>query len=90
MARQTPKDGWIRYLPRLLLLIPLLIVVWVPFYNRKEPALFGIPFFYWYQLAGILVGAATVFAVYMIETRITHTIERPKPRLDPTGPGDML
>jgi energy-coupling factor transporter transmembrane protein EcfT len=33
----------------LLLLIPFVALLWVPFYNRLDPAVFGIPFFYWYQ-----------------------------------------
>ena len=35
---------------RILLLIPFVAVLWVPFYNRAEPSLAGFPFFYWYQL----------------------------------------
>ncbi len=36
-----------------LLLIPLLATLYPPLYNRLEPLLFDIPFFYWYQLAAI-------------------------------------
>ena len=54
-----PKGGRLRYLPRLLLIIPVLAMLWVPSYNKLEPALAGIPFFYWYQLAWILIGAAS-------------------------------
>jgi len=70
MTRKTPGTGWIRYWPRLLFAIPLTAILWVPSYNRIEPSLGGIPFFYWYQLAWILLGAAIVFVVYTIETRI--------------------
>ena len=31
----------------LLLFIPFIACLWVPFYNRIAPALDGIPFFYW-------------------------------------------
>ena len=34
----------------LLLLIPYIGLLWVPFYDRLTPDLFGFPFFYWYQL----------------------------------------
>ena len=34
-----------------LLAIPLIPPLLVPLYNRLEPRLMGIPFFYWYQLA---------------------------------------
>ncbi len=40
-----------------LLLLPFAGVLWVPFYNRFEPSLFGFPFFYWYQFAWVLVTA---------------------------------
>ena len=48
----------------LLLLLPALgtLAPWV--YNRRDPAVFGIPFFYWYQLVWIPVGVACTFAVY--------------------------
>ena len=35
----------------LLLLVPFIGLLWVPFYHSMEPSLFGFPFFYWYQLA---------------------------------------
>ena len=34
----------------LLLLIPCVLALWAPLYNTEPPALFGIPFFYWFQL----------------------------------------
>ena len=68
MTKKTPKRGWLRYWPRLIFAIPLILVLWVPSYNRIEPELSGIPFFYWYQLALILLGAALVLVVYAIET----------------------
>ena len=36
---------------RLLLLLPFIGLLWVPFYNDELPAVFGFPFFYWYQFA---------------------------------------
>ena len=91
MTGKRPGTGWIRYWPRLLFAIPLTAILWVPSYNRIEPSLGGIPFFYWYQLAWILLGAAVVFLVYTIETRITGTMARSKTELETTGsPGDVL
>jgi hypothetical protein len=54
-------------LPRLLLLIPFAAMLWVPSYNRIEPELAGVPFFYWYQLAWILIAAVLVLLIYLIE-----------------------
>ncbi|ADL19859.1 hypothetical protein ASAC_1454 [Acidilobus saccharovorans 345-15] len=42
----------------LLLLAPLVMILPVPLYNRASPELLGIPFFYWYQLAWLLVLSA--------------------------------
>jgi Protein of unknown function (DUF3311) len=51
--------------PMFLLLVPILAVLWVPFYNSVEPQLAGIPFFYWYQLLWIIIGAALILFAYV-------------------------
>jgi Protein of unknown function (DUF3311) len=51
-----------------LLLLPF-ILLWVPFYNRAEPSLAGIPFFYWYQLAWIPLTVVLVLIVYRLDRR---------------------
>lgn len=45
--------------------VPFVALLWVPIFNRVEPTLFGIPFFYWYQALGTLVGAACIVPVYL-------------------------
>jgi hypothetical protein len=52
---------------RLLLLIPFVAMLWVSSYNSAEPMIAGIPFFYWYQLLWILIGAAIIGFVYVLE-----------------------
>jgi hypothetical protein len=52
-----------------VLLLPPLLLLWVPHYNRIEPALAGIPFFYWYQMAWVVLTAALTFAVYRLDKR---------------------
>ena len=47
-----------------LLLLPLLATLYPPLYNRRSPVLFGVPFFYWYQLAAVTIGVACTYAVY--------------------------
>ncbi len=39
-------------------------MVWVPFYNKIEPVLWGFPFFYWYQLLWVLISAVITALVY--------------------------
>src|SRR5262249_41123171 len=51
-----------------LLLLPLLVApLWVASYNASEPALAGIPFFYWYQLLWIALSVVLIGVVYRIE-----------------------
>ncbi|MDB5825906.1 MAG: hypothetical protein JWQ73_126 [Variovorax sp.] len=48
----------------LLLLLPFIGLLWIPFYNAELPALFGFPFFYWYQLVWVPVTALLIWIVY--------------------------
>ena len=48
----------------LLLLVPLL-ALFTPLFNRVNPKLFGMPFFYWFQILNIFVGVALTALVYM-------------------------
>lgn len=50
----------------LLLLVPFVGLLWVPFYARTEPELFGFPFFYWYQFAWVFVAVILTAIVYRI------------------------
>ena len=60
MSRKpTPRSG-----VQLLLLLPFIGLLWVPFYNGALPALFGFPFFYWYQLAWVPLTSLLVWIVY--------------------------
>lgn len=47
-----------------LLLVVIVIALWVPLYNRTEPTLAGIPFFYWFQFAWIAVSAVCTALAY--------------------------
>lgn len=47
-----------------LLVIPYIGLLWVPFYNSREPELLGFPFFYWYQLAFVPLTALVTWIVY--------------------------
>ena len=47
----------------LLLIVPLLVLV-TPLYNMDSPRLFGMPFFYWFQLAFVAVGVLCTAIVY--------------------------
>jgi hypothetical protein len=47
-----------------LLLIPYVGLLWVPFYNFREPAFLGFPFFYWYQLAWVPLTSFLIWIAY--------------------------
>ena len=56
------RQGWNWWY--LLLLVQFLAVLWPPFYNRAEPAWIGMPFFYWYQLLWVIIGAVLTAIVH--------------------------
>jgi len=51
-----------------LLVIPCVAVLWVPSYNQAEPSLYGVPFFYWYQLLWVPLSALVTAIVYVKTT----------------------
>ncbi len=56
------RRGWTWWY--LLFLVQFVAVLWPPFFNRLDPRWFGIPFFYWYQLLWVIIGAACTATVY--------------------------
>ena len=54
---------------RLLLLLVFVIALAVPVFNRATPALFGFPFFYWYQILAVPICSALIFLVFRAEDR---------------------
>ena len=58
-----------RVLWHIALFVPFFAAIWVPLYNRIEPALFGIPFFYWYQMLWVIIGAVLTAIVYFATER---------------------
>jgi len=49
-----------------LLLLQFAAVLWPPFFNRSSPPWLGLPFFYWYQLAWVILGALSTTIVYLL------------------------
>ena len=54
---------------KLLLIIPFIGLLWVPFYNSTDPELWGFPFFYWYQFIWVFVTSGLIWIVYQGEKR---------------------
>lgn len=62
-ARRLKFSRWYLLLP-VAVVVPLL----TPLYNRVSPQLWGLPFFYWCQMAFVVMGAS-VTAIVQLATR---------------------
>lgn len=49
-----------------LLAVAVVIPLLTPLYNRVQPRLLGLPFFYWSQIAFIGLAAGVTMAVYQV------------------------
>jgi hypothetical protein len=49
-----------------LLVIPAVMPLLLPLYNRVDPKLAGIPFFYWYQMGCAVLATAVISFVYLM------------------------
>lgn len=58
-GRSNAKALWY-----LLLIIPFIATLWVPFYAGKDPQLGAIPFFYWYQFLWVIITSLLTALVY--------------------------
>lgn len=63
VATTTPRSD--RHSWYWLLVLPVVVPLLVPVFNRTDPALFGFPFFYWVQLAFIALGVSVTTLVYL-------------------------
>ena len=61
-TERKKRGGWSWWY--LLFVIQFVVALWPPFYNKMEPTLIGIPFFYWFQLLWVLVSAVFTAVVY--------------------------
>lgn len=55
-----------------LLAVPFVATLVPPFYARRTPELWGFPFFYWYQIAWIVISAFIVWLVYLATRTPEH------------------
>jgi hypothetical protein len=47
-----------------LFVLPFVFTLFPPIYNRTSPEFIGMPFFYWYQTAWIVITAVITLIVY--------------------------
>jgi hypothetical protein len=72
-TRSRPHRG--RGLWNLLFFIPA-VSLYPPLYNKIEPRLFGMPFFYWFLMGCIALCAICTYLVYWL-TKDAVTTDRP-------------
>lgn len=58
-GENRPRRWWYA-----LLLVSFVAVLWVPAFNRVEPEIWGIPFFFWYQFLWVIISALITALVY--------------------------
>ncbi len=58
--RRSDASGW-----HWLLFLPIALALLVPLYNRLGPTLFGVPFFYWWQMGLAGLSAAVITIVFL-------------------------
>lgn len=63
--RVSEPKGRLRNAWNWLLVVPALALAFPATYSRPTPELFGFPFFYWYQIAWILITALLTAIVYL-------------------------
>ena len=59
---EKKRGGWNWWY--LLFVVQFAVALWPPFYNKADPYLFGIPFFYWFQMLWVIVSAVFTAIVY--------------------------
>jgi hypothetical protein len=62
--RRSDRSPW-----NWLLVLPIVVPLLVPLYNRRTPELGGWPFFYWFQLVLVALGVICTSAVYLATRR---------------------
>ncbi|MEU3897886.1 MULTISPECIES: DUF3311 domain-containing protein [unclassified Streptomyces] len=59
----------VRVVIGLCLLAPFVAMLWVGSYAKSDPAFIGIPFFYWYQMAWVVISTALTMVAYKLWQR---------------------
>jgi hypothetical protein len=66
---RTPLPWSKRILCAFLISVPVILALSVPLYQRTEPTLGGIPFFYWFQMLMAVAAACGCGLSYFIAFR---------------------
>ncbi|MFE0416738.1 DUF3311 domain-containing protein [Streptomyces tendae] len=59
----------VRVVIGLCLVAPFVAMLWVGSYAKTDPTFIGIPFFYWYQMAWVLISTLLTITAYKLWQR---------------------
>ncbi|MFI8293324.1 DUF3311 domain-containing protein [Streptomyces sp. NPDC085614] len=59
----------VRVIVALCLVAPFAAMLWVSSYAKVDPTFIGIPFFYWYQMAWVVVSTVLTMVAYKLWQR---------------------
>jgi ABC-type transport system involved in cytochrome c biogenesis permease component len=66
--REAPTGVWVAV--GVLLLIPIVLPLLVGTYAKETPKLAGVPFYFWWQFALIIVSAVCTVIAYIVVMRV--------------------
>ncbi len=68
MQESAKKNGvFSKVIATILMIIPWIVYLWMSTYNKVQPTLFGITFFYWYQTLWLVISSILyAVAAYLI------------------------
>ena len=64
--QKQPTVTPVRVVVALCLVAPFVAMLWVSSYAKVEPVFAGIPFFYWYQMAWVVISTALTMVAYTL------------------------
>ncbi|MFI8948606.1 DUF3311 domain-containing protein [Streptomyces sp. NPDC053750] len=59
----------VRVVIGLCLVAPFVAMLWVGSYAETDPAFIGVPFFYWYQMAWVVISTVLTMIAYKLWQR---------------------
>ncbi|MER7190120.1 DUF3311 domain-containing protein [Streptomyces flaveolus] len=68
-VNRGPTVTPVRVVIALCLVAPFVAMLWVGSYAKTDPTLIGIPFFYWYQMAWVLISTVLTVVAYKLWQR---------------------
>ena len=68
-VNREPVVTPVRVVIALCLVAPFVAMLWVGSYAKTDPALGGIPFFYWYQMLWVLISTLLTMVAYKLWQR---------------------